>query len=94
MGQPALHDRSAAIDSFHGKGSQRKQGGSLSFSVKKQFRFLSSSVGWRIVWLIACGIGQEESPGESHGSVTDHSFRVRERKQHSLNTLKYLDPKP
>lgn len=39
MGQPAVHDRSAAIDSFLGKGSQRKQGGSVAFCVKKQFRF-------------------------------------------------------
>lgn len=39
MGQPALHDRSAARDSFHGKDSQGKKGGSLAFSVKKQFRF-------------------------------------------------------
>lgn len=35
-----MHDRSAAIDNFLGKDSQRKQGGSVAFSVKKQFRFL------------------------------------------------------
>lgn len=40
MEQPALHDKGTAIDSFLVKGIQRKQGRSVVFSVKKQFRFL------------------------------------------------------
>lgn len=40
MGQPALHDRNAAMDryKFLGKDRQRKQGGSVAQSAKEQLR--------------------------------------------------------
>lgn len=38
VGQPALHDRNAAMDKFLGKDRQRKQGGSVAFSAKEQLR--------------------------------------------------------
>lgn len=51
MGQTALQDTSAAIGSFLGKGSQRKQGGSVAFSVKKQFRFFKFLSGMEDSWV-------------------------------------------
>ena len=42
VGQPALHDRNAAMDryKFLGKDRQRKQGGSVAFSAKEQLRYV------------------------------------------------------
>lgn len=76
------------------KAAKESKEGVLPSLWRSSSDFWSSSVGWKIFWLIACRTGWEESPKESHGGVTDLSFRVRERKKHSLKALKCLDHKP